>query len=149
MAGLDGNDRINAFLLHGSAVRLREKGILLIGRSGRGKSDLALQMIDRGALLIADDQVLISRNGDRLMADAPPQLSGLIEVRGVGIVRLPHAGGVLDLVVDLDIDDEETRLPDAMMATWHGLNLPKIRINAKSPAAIAKINVALHAERVA
>lgn len=149
MAGLDSSDDTAALLLHGSAVRLSDKGILLIGKPGRGKSDLALQVIDRGGILIADDQVCVSRDGDRLIASAPSQLAGLIEVRGIGIMRLPYVNGELDLVVDLDLDDEENRLPEAMVATWHGLDLQKIRINAKSPSAIAKINLALYAERVA
>ncbi len=149
MAGLDRCDETSALLLHGSAVRLGEKGVLLLGRSGRGKSDLALQMIDRGAVLIADDQVRLSRSGDRLVAEAPPALAGLIEVRGIGIMRLPHVSGELDLAVDLDLDEEETRLPGPMIATWHGLDLRKIRIKAESVSAVARIKMALHAERVA
>ena len=149
MAGLVKSDDTASLLLHGSAVRLSDKGVLLIGKSGRGKSDLALQMIDRGAILIADDQVYVSRDGDRLMANAPSQIAGLIEVRGVGIMRLPYVKSELDLVVDLDLDGEETRLPDSMVATWHGLDLQKIRIDARSPSAIAKIHIALYAERTA
>ncbi len=149
MAGLDRYDDTSSLLLHGSAVRLEDKGVLLLGSSGRGKSDLALQMIDRGALLIADDQVRLLREDDRLVAEAPSALAGLIEVRGLGIMRLPHGRSRLDLVVDLDLDEEETRLPDPMTARWHGLDLPKIRINAKAPAAVAKIKIALHVERVA
>lgn len=149
MAGLDRYDETSSLLVHGSAVGLGGKGVLFLGSSGRGKSDLALQMIDRGAVLIADDQVRLCRVGDRVMAEAPAELAGLIEVRGLGIMRLPHARGGLDLVVDLDLDEEETRLPDPMSATWHGLDLPKIRINAKAASAVAKINMALHAERAA
>lgn len=148
MAGLDRYDAASSLLLHGSAVSLDGNGVLLLGGSGRGKSDLALQMIDRGAILIADDQVRLYREGDRLIAEAPSELAGLIEVRGVGIMRVPHSKGRLDLVVDLDLDEEETRLPDPMTATWHGLDLKKIRINGKSASAIAKIKIALRAERV-
>ena len=149
MAGLDRYDETSSLLIHGSAVRLGDKGVLLLGKSGRGKSDLALRMIDRGAILIADDQVRLSRAGDRLVAAAPPKLSGLIEIRGVGIMRLPCEQAFLDLVVDLDLDGEETRLPEPMIATWHGVELPKIRINARTAAAVAKINIALQAERAA
>ncbi len=149
MAGLDSDGQMASFLLHASAVRLSGKGVVLTGRSGRGKSDLALQMIDRGATLIADDQVRISREGDRLWADAPARLTGLIEIRGVGILRFPHIRSALDLVVDLDVDDEETRLPTALRETWHDIDLPKIRIYGKGPAAFAKIRAALYAERVA
>jgi serine kinase of HPr protein (carbohydrate metabolism regulator) len=149
MAGLDRYDEASSLLLHGSAVGLDGKGVLLLGASGSGKSDLALQMIDRGAVLIADDQVCLSRAGDRLMAEAPPALAGLIEVRGLGIMRVPHAVGGLDLVVDLESGEEEARLPDPMTASWHGLSLPKIRIQARAASAAAKIALALSAERAA
>jgi serine kinase of HPr protein (carbohydrate metabolism regulator) len=148
MAGLDRYDATSSHLLHGSAVSLGGKGVLLIGRSGRGKSDLALQMIDRGAVLIADDQVRICREDDRLIAEAPPNLAGLIEIRGIGIMRLPHGKGNLDLVVDLDLNDEEPRLPDPTTVSWYGLSLRKIQINGRSASAVAKINLALHAEPV-
>lgn len=149
MVGLDRHDDTSSLLLHGSAVRLGDKGILLLGRSGRGKSDLALQMIDQGAVLIADDQVRIHREGDHLIAEAPSELSGLLEVRGVGIMHLPHTRSMLNLVVDLDLDKEETRLPDPMIACWCGLDLRKIQINPKAASAIAKIKIALHAKRAA
>ena len=148
MAGLDRYDATSSHLLHGSAVSLGGKGVLLIGHSGRGKSDLALQMIDRGAVLIADDQVRICREGDRLIAEAPPELAGLIEIRGLGIMRLPHIKGDLNLIVDLDLDGEETRLPDPMTVSWYGLSLRKIQINGRCASAAAKINLALHAEPV-
>ena len=148
MAGLDRYDATSSLLLHGSAVSLNGKGVLFLGESGRGKSDLALQMIDRGALLIADDQVRLSRDGDRLIAEAPPALAGLIEIRGVGIMRLPYRKNTLDLAVDLDLEGEEDRLPEAKTAHWCGLSLRKIQINGRSASAVAKINLALHAEPV-
>lgn len=147
MAGHDRHDETSSLLLHGSAVRLGDKGILLLGKSGRGKSDLALQMIDQGAILVADDQISIRREGDRLIAKAPARLAGLLEVRGLGVVRQPYMESPLDLVVDLDLDEEETRVPDPLSVSWHGLDLPKIRIQAKAASAVAKIRFALHAER--
>jgi serine kinase of HPr protein (carbohydrate metabolism regulator) len=149
MAGLDRCDETSSLLLHASAVGLDGKGVLLLGRSGRGKSDPALRLIDAGAVLIADDQVRLWRAGDRLIADAPPALAGLIEVRGLGIMRLPHERAGLDLVVDLNRDDEETRLPDPMTASWHGLELPRIALDAEAASAVARIRIALHAERAA
>ena len=148
MAVLDRRDATSSLLLHGSAVSLDDQGILLLGKSGRGKSDLALQMIDRGGTLIADDQVRLCRAGDRLIAEAPEVLAGLIEVRGVGILRVPHVAHALDLVVDLDIDGEEVRLPEPMIASWHGIEVRKININGRSPSAAAKICMALNSEQV-
>ena len=148
MAVLDRHDATSSLLLHGTAVSLGGKGVLLLGKSGRGKSDLALQMIDRGGVLIADDQVCLRRAGDRLIAEAPSKLAGLIEVRGLGIMRLPHETHALDLAVDLDLEGEEARLPEPMTASWHGLDLRKIRINGRSASAVAKISMALQREQV-
>jgi len=148
MAGLDRYDATSSLLLHGSAVSLGGKGVLLLGSSGRGKSDLALQMIDRGAVLIADDQVRICREDNCLIAEAPKTLAGLIEIRGVGILRLPHVRNRLDLAVDLDLDGEEARLPDPQSVSWCGLDLRQIQINGRCASAVAKINIALHAEPV-
>jgi serine kinase of HPr protein (carbohydrate metabolism regulator) len=85
-------------------------GVLLIGKSGAGKSDLALRLIGRGAVLVSDDRTnLVVRRG-KLMASAPRTIAGLIEIRGAGIVELPHARGVpVTLVVDLS--GKVTRLP--------------------------------------
>ena len=65
--------------VHATAVAVGLKGVLLLGPSGSGKSDLALRLIDQGARLVADDQVVLSRNGARLIANAPPALAGKID----------------------------------------------------------------------
>jgi len=87
--------------IHASCVLLGEAGrafgapedagILLLGESGRGKSDLALRLIERGAKLVADDRTDIFVNNDALFARAPSAIAGLLEARGVGIVALPFA----------------------------------------------------------
>ena len=77
-------------------------GILLVGGSGAGKSDLALRLIGRGAQLVADDRTDLSVERGRLVARAPKAIAGLLEVRGVGIVELPCAAGArIALVVNL------------------------------------------------
>ncbi|HEY8949585.1 MAG TPA: HPr kinase/phosphatase C-terminal domain-containing protein [Rhizomicrobium sp.] len=70
---------------------LEDTGVLLLGESGKGKSDLALRLIERGAKLVADDRCEISARDGALYARAPKSLAGLIEVRGAGIVALPFA----------------------------------------------------------
>ena len=106
--------------IHATALSLAGKGILIRGRSGSGKSDLALRVIGmppgpflpEPALLVADDRVLAtpSREGVRLTCPAP--LQGLIEVRGIGIVRVPCASeAILALVVDLAEPHLIERLP--------------------------------------
>ncbi len=149
MAGLDRCAEPSTLLLHGSAVRLGDKGVLLLGASGSGKSDLALQLIDRGAVLIADDQVRISTVDGRLRAAAPASLAGLIEVRDLGILRLAHGEGFLDLVVELERGKVEERLPPPVTRAWCGVSLPVIRLDSRAPSAAAKIRVALQAGRVA
>lgn len=97
-------------LVHGSCVAVRGAGLLLLGGSGAGKSDLALRLVDRGALLVADDQVVLRVSGGRLVASAPPRLAGLIEVRGLGILRLPACAGT-PVLLALDLGAPPERLP--------------------------------------
>ena len=138
-----------AVLIHASAVRFLEKGILLLGPSGSGKSDLALRMIDAGAVLIADDQVSLRRVGVRLLAEAPARLAGLIELRGQGIMRLAHHPAHLDLAVQLQpFGQESDRLPGTETASWLGVALPKITLDARTPSAVARLKTCLEAERV-
>ncbi len=87
-----------------------DAGVLLLGKSGSGKSDLALRLIALGATLVADDRTDLYVWRRKLYARAPARLAGLIEVRGVGILKLPHAPCVcVALVVELGRD--AARLP--------------------------------------
>ncbi|SEN68827.1 Hpr(Ser) kinase/phosphatase [Loktanella fryxellensis] len=104
--------------LHGTAVALDGRAVLIRGRSGTGKSALALQLIALGAMLIADDQVVLTRRGDDVIASCPPALRGVIEARGMGILRArPTGPAPLACVVDLDTT-EVARLPE-----WHSITL--------------------------
>jgi serine kinase of HPr protein (carbohydrate metabolism regulator) len=144
--GIAGNPPL---FLHASAVRWLDKGILLLGRSASGKSDLALRLIDAGAMLIADDQVGLRRVGDRLFAEPPSKLAGLLELRGLGIMRVSFDTGFLHLAVDLrSLEPDDERLPDPMFASWLGVRLPRISIDARASSAVARIKMALVAERV-
>ncbi|MEM8948438.1 MAG: HPr kinase/phosphatase C-terminal domain-containing protein [Pseudomonadota bacterium] len=135
--------------IHASAVRFQKKGVLLLGPSTSGKSDLALRLIDAGAVLIADDQVRLSLDGDRLHAGPPQILAGLIELRGMGIMRVPFEEGALDLVVDLKpAASAFDPLPEPASMSWLGVDLPKIELDATAPSAVARIKMALNAERV-
>jgi len=98
--------------------------VLIIGPSGAGKSALALQLIALGATLVADDRTRVSRRGDDVIADVPESIAGMIEARGVGILRVPDAGPTpLALVVDLS-RAEQDRLPPARTHQVLGLNIP-------------------------
>ena len=138
----------SALFVHGSAVQLMDKGILLLGPSASGKSDLALRLIDAGAVLIADDQVGLVREDGRLLARPPARLAGMIELRGIGIMRVPYRSGPLDLAVDLERSMAAEQLPEPETMSYLGVDLPKIGLDARAPSAVAKIKMVLSAERV-
>ena len=88
--------------VHGTAIALEDKGVLLIGPSGSGKSDLALRLIDSGATLISDDQTICQRRNDEIFLFPHKKINGLIEVRGVGIIKVPFIKDVkLKMIVQL------------------------------------------------
>lgn len=121
--------------VHGTCVARDGAGVLLLGPPGAGKSDLALRLLARGFDLVADDQVVIENGG----ASAPAALAGLLEVRGLGIVRLPHAADArLALAVELGEDD---RLPRPRR---HGpLDLPLVAVRADAASAPDRVCLAL------
>ena len=128
---------------HGSALALGGRGVLIRGASGSGKSSLLLSLLRRGtaeglhARLVADDQVIVMHAGGELRLRAPDATAGLLEVRGVGILRMPfEPSAPLDLVVDLAERDTLQRLPDENQNTARllGLAAPRIRLPARDPA---------------
>jgi serine kinase of HPr protein (carbohydrate metabolism regulator) len=128
--------------VHATCVAIGDKGVLILGPPGSGKSDLALRLIDGGALLVADDRVEIRRDGGLLFASAPPSLAGKLEVRGLGIVDLPHAASVaVGLAVRLTAESE--RMPEERRHALLGLELPMIDIDPRQPSAPAKVRVAV------
>jgi HPr kinase/phosphorylase len=142
---------------HGTCVAIDGEGVLLRGRPGNGKSDLALRLIDAGARLVADDQTELTRRGDDVMAAAPPTIAGRIEIRGVGILACPSiATAPLRLVVDLVPADEVERLPAAESCLYLERAIPLLRLapfEASTPAkirfALSALVAARRAERVA
>ena len=121
-------------------------GVLLRGPSGAGKSDLTLRLIDRGAVLVADDRVDLRRAGRGLVASAPTPLAGLIEVRGLGIVRLARLPEVeLGLVVDLVPLSSVERLPEPARERLLGVALPRVALDPFAASTPAKIALALDA----
>ena len=129
--------------LHVSCVAKDGRAILISGRSGSGKSDLALRLIDRGALLVSDDYTIVRRVDGRLVASAPPNIGGRIEVRGVGILHFPTAAEAhVALFVDLDRNVE--RLPPAHETiAIAGVQVPVIAANALEASAPVKVEAAL------
>ncbi|MEZ5716341.1 MAG: serine kinase [Paracoccaceae bacterium] len=112
--------------VHGSCVAHHGRAVLILGASGRGKSALALQLMALGAGLVADDRVILTRDGDAVIASAPAAISGRIEARFVGLLNaIPAAPAPLALVVDLDADETE-RLPPQRSRKVLGISLPLV-----------------------
>lgn len=114
-------------------------GVLLLGPPGSGKSDLALRLIDRGAVLIADDRVHVAADGKLY---PPPSLAGLIEVRGVGIVSKPHVAGIAARLA-VDLAAEPQRLPEAATTDVGGWRLPVVALSAFDGSAPLKVELAV------
>jgi len=131
-------------LVHATAVAIDGRTVLLRGPSGSGKSDLGLRLIDAGARLVSDDQSELRRIGDRVLVRAPATIFGLIEVRGVGIVRLPALSDApLALIADLVAPDRVERLPQPRRERVLGLDVPVVAIAPFEASAVAKLRAAL------
>jgi HPr kinase/phosphorylase len=143
-------DRAPCTSLHASCVSLSGRGVVLLGPSGSGKSDLALRLIDAGGRLVADDRLVVERRGERLIGRPPAAVAGLIEVRGLGIMRIEHCAATpLDLVVELGGAGPWPRVPEPATREWLGIGLLCLRLDPSAPSTCAKIKLALAAERVA
>jgi serine kinase of HPr protein (carbohydrate metabolism regulator) len=129
--------------LHATTVALNGRAVLITGPSGSGKSDLALRLFDRGFTLVSDDQTLLRRHGDLLIASAPSQIAGKLEVRGIGIVDMEAAAeSPVALLVELTGNIE--RLPDdSRTRPILGVELPLVAIDATTASAPAKVALAL------
>ena len=132
--------------VHASTVAIEHGGVwhavLLAGRSGAGKSDLALRLVDRGARLVADDYTDLRRDGDRLFAAPPARIAGKIEVRGIGIADLPYlAEAPVALVIALDEPVE--RMPARRVRTIAGSDIPLFALAAFEASAPLKVEAML------
>lgn len=130
--------------IHASCISLDGRGILFLGDSGAGKSDLSLRMITSfGAKLVADDRVDIKITDNKVIASAPDILKGLLEVRGIGIISLPLQDSVeVNLVVNLTTAQLE-RLPEKSFYEIAGVRLPQISLNPFETSASAKVLAAI------
>lgn len=129
---------------HANALVLGETGLLLRGPSGSGKSALSLELIALAQIrgdfgrLIADDRVLVESRHGRLLARPHPRIAGMIEARGMGVLRQPYeAGGVIHALVDLTTGAKLPRIPDdaAQTATLLDVSLPRCCVASENPRA--------------
>ncbi len=122
--------------IHASCAARDDAGVLLLGASGCGKSDLALRLIDRGFVLVSDDRVEIEAG----RAFPPAGLEGLIEMRGLGILRLAHrASARLALACEL-ANRSMARLPSPAV---HPYGMPLLQLDASAVSAPLMIAHAL------
>jgi serine kinase of HPr protein (carbohydrate metabolism regulator) len=120
------------------------RGVLIEGESGSGKSDLALRALDQGWTLIADDRTLLWAAEDRLYGRAPDAIAGMIEARGLGVLRQAsrHLARIV-LVVRCMESAAIARLPETAAETVLGVRLPVVALTALEPSAPAKLGRAL------
>lgn len=143
-------------MIHGSSVAWkggdgRWSAVLLRGKSGSGKSDLCFRLMDAGGALIADDQVALELRLGKIMAAAPEAIHGLIEVRGLGLLKYPVAPlSQLCLIVDLLPREEVPRIPEWETVNILGVAVACLRLHAfdaSTPAKIVKaIDLVYHPE---
>jgi serine kinase of HPr protein (carbohydrate metabolism regulator) len=135
--------RLSAETVHASTVAADGRAVVIMGPSGSGKSDLALRLLDRGFTLVSDDQTTVKRDGDKLVASAPPNIAGKLEIRGIGIVEMETIGSI-PVALLVELTSEIQRLPDENRERpLLGIKLPLISIDAMTASAPSKVALAL------
>ncbi len=130
--------------VHSSAIVLEDNGVLIVGDSGSGKSDLALRLIDSGATLISDDITICEKKNDIIYLSAPAETKGLLEVREVGIITVPFVEKIiLKMIVKLEEGDLQ-RMPCKNTQKILGQKIPTLIINGRNSSSVAKVKVKLN-----
>ena len=135
--------RLSSETMHASTVARDGRAVLITGPSGSGKSDLSLQLLDRGFSLVSDDRTIVRKDRERLVASPPPAIAGKLEVRGIGIVDVDHLTDVAVALV-VELTSEIQRLPDdSRERPILGVGIPLVTIDALTASAPAKVALAL------
>ena len=134
---------LSAETVHASSVAIGGRAVLITGPSGSGKSDLTLRLIDRGFTLVSDDQTIVRRDGNRLIASAPPTIAGKLEIRGMGIIDMDTESDV-PIALLVELTSEIQRLPDENRERpILGVPLPLVSVDAMAASAPSKVALAL------
>ncbi len=125
--------------LHATTVQLQGRGVMLMGKSGSGKTETALTLIERAisrgeqGCLVADDRTILMKDSEKLIASVPEQLRGGVEIRGAGLFTVAYVKQTpLDLVVSLVSRDEAERYPDGRKWQFEGVEVPRLLLPALS-----------------
>ncbi len=131
-------------LMHSTCVEFNGKGVLISGPSGSGKSDLALRLMDAGGTLVSDDYVELKVENNQIVAHAAPNIQGMIEVRGVGLMKVDYKEHTtLALTLDLKERSIIDRLPDPDEFEFNGIKIPRYNFDAFAQSAVAKVRLLL------
>lgn len=134
--------------IHATCISINQNGVLLLGQSGSGKSDLALRLImNKGAELVADDRADVFAKDGRLYACSPENIRGLLEVRGIGIVNMPFAENAeVKLAVELVSEPKKAeRMPAAHEYQILGCLVPLIKLYPFEASVVDKVVIKLNA----
>ena len=151
-----GMSKVGATLIHATCVAISDFGVLITGKPGAGKSELALRLLDEPGygigptiletLLVADDQVALSMSEGGLLAAAPENIKGLLEVRGLGIISAPFIDTIeIALVLELANAEEIERMPSAhaLQREILGISLPCMKLDPHTVSAPARVRTAV------
>ena len=115
-----------SLIMHATCVDINSSGVLIVGRSGSGKSSLAISLLALGSTLVADDQCELVKKNNRFRISKPASLPNSIEIRGVGLVSVPMVVETsLDWVVNMD-EAEKERMPDLRFTEIDGYKIPTV-----------------------
>ena len=138
--------------VHGGLLSIYGKGVLIRGESGMGKSEIALELIKRGHLLVADDRVDCYRIHNKIIGKAPELLRDMLEIRGIGIINVARMFGVSSVLSkaeinfevvlqewDKDKDYDRVGIEEKKYETILGLDIPKIILPVREGRSMAVI----------
>jgi HPr kinase/phosphorylase len=131
-------------LCHATCVVVNGCGILIRGPSGSGKSDLALRLIDEGAMLVADDYCQLSIVNGQITAACPATIKGKLEVRGIGIITRPaQEQCAVEMLIELTDQRLIERMPENPNTTMEGVTIACFAVDPWSASATAKVRAAV------
>ncbi|MBT2189321.1 HPr kinase/phosphorylase [Sphingobium nicotianae] len=129
--------------VHATSVAIEGHGVLIMGPSGSGKSDLALRLIDRGARLISDDYTIVTQRDGQLLLSAPVNIAQTMEIRHLGIVAMPHVDDV-PAKLAIRLEDDPPRMPDPHLTIMlAGIAVPLVALAGREASAPIKAECAL------